>query len=134
MLLLLAGPMTVKGRHLYQPHLLLPRKEYVISKFCSFFTLVIYWAFLQLTLYTCFFSSIGSLSTRRILQPLALYCLMSPNLRYAPFLFFICACILIHCYCHMLSYTVFHFFSFFFFFFFCMFVYILFCFNTISLS
>ena len=102
--LLLIGPVAVKGRHLHQPHLPLPKGEYVISKFYSFFILVIHWAFLRLTLYTCFFfSSISSLNIRRILQPLALYCLMSPSLRYTHFLCLIYACIFIFCNYHMLS-------------------------------
>jgi len=40
-----------------------------------------------------------------ILQPLAVYCLMSPNLRYTYFLFLICECTFILCHCRMLLYT-----------------------------
>ena len=38
----LAGPMVARERHLHQPHLPLPKGEFVISKLCSFFTLVIF--------------------------------------------------------------------------------------------
>ena len=51
MLLLPIGLVTVRGR---QPHLPLPRGEYVVFNICFFFILVIYWAFLMLTLCTCF--------------------------------------------------------------------------------
>ena len=46
--------MAARERHLLRPYLPLPRGEYVIFKICFFFILVIYWAFLRLTLCTCF--------------------------------------------------------------------------------
>ena len=50
-----AEPVEVKGRHLHQPRLPLPRGEYVISKFYLSFILIIYGASLQLTPYVYLF-------------------------------------------------------------------------------
>ena len=92
MLLLLARPLAVKGRHLHHLHLLPPRGEYVISKLCFFFILLIYGAFLRLTphvysfiflLFFFFFSFLDNLSTRRTLLPPAPYYLTSPNWSYS---------------------------------------------------
>ena len=55
MLILLAGPMAVRGRHLDQLPLPLSKGEYVISKLHFFFILTIYRAFLWLTPYVCLF-------------------------------------------------------------------------------
>ena len=57
MLLLPAGLIAIKGRHLHQPYLPLPKGEYVISKLYPFFILIIYRAFLQLTPYVYLFLS-----------------------------------------------------------------------------
>ena len=127
MLLLLARPLAVKGRHLHHLHLLPPRGEYVISKLCFFFILLIYGAFLLLTphvysfiflLFFFFFSFLDNLSTRRTLLPPAPYYLTSPNWSYIPSL-------RIHFHCHMLP-CAFSFFLSFFFPFFCMFIYFFF--------
>ena len=55
MLILLAGPMAIRGRHLDQLPLPLSKGEYVISKLHFFFILTIYRAFLWLTPYVCLF-------------------------------------------------------------------------------
>ena len=55
MLILLAGPIAVRGRHLDQLPLPLSKGAYVISKLHFFFILIIYRAFLWLTPYVCLF-------------------------------------------------------------------------------
>ena len=92
-LLLLAGPVAARKRHLHHPHLPLPRGEYIISKLHLFLYFTYLWDF-HVANSTCilihlspfpFFFFLSSLSTRRTLLPLAPYCLMSPSLRYILF-------------------------------------------------
>ena len=100
------GPVEVKGRHLHQPRLPLPRGEYVISKFYPSFILIIYRAFLQLTPYVClflFFFFLGSLSIRKTLRPLTPYCLKSPSFRYILFL-----CKHLHCHVSSCAFSLLH--------------------------
>ena len=100
-----AGPVEVKGRHLHQPRLPLPRGEYVISKFYLSFILIIYGASLQLTpyVYLFLFFSLGSLSIRKTFRPLIPYCLMNPSLRYIPFL-----CKHLHCHVSSCAFSLLH--------------------------
>ena len=114
--LLLARPMAARERHLHQLHLPLLSGEYVISKLCLFFLLLIHGAFLLLTPHVYSFISllfkkknlfiylfiiiiiiiiIYNLSIRRTLLPPAPYYLMSPSWRYIPSL-------RMHFHCHML--------------------------------
>ena len=101
-----AGPVEVKGRHLHQSRLPLPRGEYVISKFYLSFILIIYGASLQLTPYVylfLFFFPLGSLSKRKTFRPLTPYCLISPSLRYIPFL-----CKHLHCHVSSCAFSLLH--------------------------
>ena len=123
MLLLLAGPKAVKGRHLHPLRLPPLREKYVISNFASFlfFLIQAFYAANPICMFTYFLFFFGSLSIRKILLPPALSCLMSLSWRYvfpfpfcmrfhchvsscAPFLsllfLFVCVCVYIYIYVH----------------------------------